>query len=86
MTMFQLPCSDCSVTSSSRSVSVVLDSAVHIFLTMRPVTVCDAATYLNHSSSELIFQLFVLTCMGKPEMGRREDDWLTTSGPLSILV
>lgn len=32
------------------------------------------------------FQLLVLTCMGKPEMGRREEDWLTTSGPLSILV
>lgn len=25
-----------------------------------------------------------LTCMGKPDRGRREDDWPTTSGPLSI--
>lgn len=27
-----------------------------------------------------------LTCMGKPGMGSREDDWLMTSGPLSTRV
>ena len=31
-------------------------------------------------------QVKALTCMGKPGMGSREDDWLMTSGPLSILV